>query len=173
MCVCTSVCIIIIRTHNIYLHLCICCIDDYRCYSYNQKKSKQIWCMHITIYGIIWLHVGFCHVYSFTMHIVCHLQVCFETWLVLFSSPHGSSKYCSCFFLRAIHIPTGSQWKRTPSFVRWICWFLLASTVFYEARSQHTWHTPCAPQRHPDETVKGEEFMSSESLLGKWVDSQA
>ncbi|CAL1142275.1 unnamed protein product [Cladocopium goreaui] len=29
-----------------------------------------------------------------------------------------------------------------------------------------------AEERHPDETVKGEEFMSSESLLGKWVDSQ-
>ena len=105
-------------------------------------QSKQIWCMHMTVYDIIWLHVGFCHVYSFTMHIVCHLQVCFEIWLVLFSSPHGSSKYC--IFLRAIHIPTGSQWKRTPSLVRWICWFLSASTVF-EARSQHTWHTPCAP----------------------------
>ena len=53
----------------------------------------------MTVYDIIWLHVGFCHVYRFTMHIVCHLQVCFETWLVLFSSPHGSSKYCSFFFL--------------------------------------------------------------------------
>lgn len=29
-----------------------------------------------------------------------------------------------------------------------------------------------AEERHPDEAVKGEEFMCSESLLGKWVDSQ-
>mgnify|MGYP002803616764 CR=1 FL=1 len=29
-----------------------------------------------------------------------------------------------------------------------------------------------AQERHPDEAVYGEDFMSSESLLGKWVDSQ-
>lgn len=44
--------------------------------------------------------------------------------------------------------------------------------------SKHAASIPGIPhvlhaQRHPDETVKGEEFMSSESLLGKWVDSQA
>ena len=35
------------------------------------------------------------------------------------------------------------------------------------------YHIPRSRQpRHPDEAVYGEDFMSSESLLGKWVDSQ-
>ena len=43
-----------------------------------------------------------------------------------------------------------------------MAWNILEASIFDQHRTA----------RHPDEGPVGEEFMSSESLLGKWVDSQ-